>query len=78
MYRLQGTTYSSVGTLAPTDSRISYSAPSFLQNDGTTTSSVYFYERGSASKGSVVVVRSGSSKQYTVNVAGLTARVSYS
>ena len=37
---------------------------------------VYFYPRGTASAGSVVVSRSGSSKTYTVKVEGLTGRVS--
>jgi prepilin-type N-terminal cleavage/methylation domain-containing protein len=57
---------------------VTYSGGSFVDKDGvTSTTSVYFYPRGSASRGSVDVVRAGSSKIYSVSVEGLTARVSY-
>lgn len=52
---------------------------SFLRPDGTAGSpDVEFTARGTASKGSVKIVRSDSSKTYTVSVEGLTARVSSS
>lgn len=38
----------------------------------------YFYPRGNALAGTVVVSRTGSSKQYTITVVGLTGRVSTS
>lgn len=78
VYRLTGSTYVAAQTVRPMSSKISYTAPSFAQDGGGTGTSVFFYKRGSAGKGSVTVTRSGSGKTYTVNVEGLTARVSYS
>lgn len=56
--------------------RVGLAAPAFLQTDGTTASSVSFFARGSATKGSVQVRRVGSTKTYTITVEGLTGRVS--
>jgi prepilin-type N-terminal cleavage/methylation domain-containing protein len=70
-------TYVSVGSLSPSTASISYGSPTFYQSDGSTSSTVYFYARGAATKGTVLVSRSGTSKVYTVSVEGLTARVSY-
>ena len=50
----------------------------FLQPDGARAAAVYFYPRGAATKGQLVVARESRSKTYTVTVEGLTARVSYS
>ena len=59
--------------------QISLADVSFLHADGTPGSrDVEFTARGTASKGSLKVVRAGSSKTYTVSVEGLTARVSSS
>lgn len=44
----------------------------------TTSKCAYFYPRGNALAGTVVVGRSNSSKQYTITVVGLTGRVSTS
>lgn len=55
---------------------VAFSGVSFTRPDGTTSSDVYFYPRGSASGGGLTVTRSGSSRTYTVTVEGLTARVS--
>lgn len=44
----------------------------------TTATCAYFYPRGNALAGTVVVGRSGSSKTYTITVVGLTGRVSTS
>lgn len=77
MYRFNGTTYVAGLVSKPIGSRITYTNPSFVQSSGASGTSVYFYARGSASKGSVTVSRSGNSKTYSVNVEGLTARVSY-
>ena len=48
----------------------------FLQPDGTTQPQVLFTPRGTGSKGSIKINRSGSSKVYVVSVEGLTGRVS--
>lgn len=59
--------------------QVSLTAVNFTRADGTTGSrDVEFTARGTASKGSLQVVRAGSSKTYTVSVEGLTARVSSS
>lgn len=56
--------------------RIELVAPDFQQTDGSTAPRVIFTARGSASKGTVLVTRENSSKQYVVTVEGLTGRVS--
>lgn len=59
--------------------QVSLTSVSFVAPDGTAGSrDVEFTARGTASRGSVRVVRAGSSKSYTVSVEGLTARVSSS
>ena len=78
MYRWSGTAYVKVQSTTTANAKVTYSAASFVQDTGGTGTSVYFYAKGSAGKGSVKVVRSGSTKVYTVSVEGLTARVSYS
>jgi prepilin-type N-terminal cleavage/methylation domain-containing protein len=75
-FRFNGATYTSAQILTTPTSRVTYSNPVFTSSSGSGTS-VYFYARGSASRGSVDVVSTGSSKTYTNNVEGLTARVSY-
>jgi prepilin-type N-terminal cleavage/methylation domain-containing protein len=58
---------------------VSLTDVSFLRADGTAGSrDVEFTARGTASKGSLRITRSDSSKTYTVTVEGLTARVSSS
>jgi type II secretion system protein H len=54
---------------------VSFSSPSFASTSGAGTD-VLFYARGTASPGSVKVIRAGSTKVYTVKVEGLTGRVS--
>ena len=56
---------------------VRFSAPAFEDTAGATVTSAFFYPKGSASRGSVDVVRDGRSKVYTVSVEGLTARVSF-
>ena len=52
---------------------------SFRDRSGAVSSTdIYFYRSGMASVGSLAVVRTGSSKVYTVTVEGLTGRVSTS
>ncbi len=55
-------------------SRIDFQSVTFTTGSGA--SAVFFTPRGSATPGTVVLSRTGSSKQYTVSVEGLTARVS--
>lgn len=56
--------------------QVSLDDASFLQPDGSQRSTLTFLPRGAATKGSVRVVRDGSAKVYTINVEGLTGRVS--
>lgn len=67
------------GTKAMRSRRVVLSQPSFVQPDGTTAAQVQFTPRGSATKGSLKLARTSSGgRTYTVNVEGLTARVSVS
>jgi type II secretory pathway pseudopilin PulG len=59
------------------DHTVAFDSPAFQESSGATSTSAYFYPRGSASKGDVDVVRDGRSKVYVVSVEGLTARVSF-
>ena len=81
MYRHVGQDSTSAATAGQTmntaSSKITFTGASFAQPSGGTGTTVWFYARGSASKGSVTVSRSGTSKTYSVDVEGLTARVSY-
>ena len=77
MYRYNGTTYVLVQSTKPSNSKVTYTSISFAQPNGGLGSSIYFYAKGSAEKGSLTVSRSGSSKTYSISVEGLTARVSY-
>ena len=64
-------------TTTITHPKIAYSSPSFQDASGATSAQVFFYPKGSASKGSVAVTRADHDHVYTVSVEGLTARVSY-
>jgi prepilin-type N-terminal cleavage/methylation domain-containing protein len=77
VFRFNGATYDAAQTLETPSSKITYTGGSFAQPGGGNGTSVWFYARGSGSKGSVTVARQGSSKTYTIDVEGLTARVSY-
>lgn len=76
VYRFDGSSYVKVRAYAPTSSSVSYAGASFVSTSGT-GASVYFYPRGAASRGSVQVALSGQTRTYTIDVEGLTARVSY-
>lgn len=56
--------------------RVTFPDIAFTRPDGTTSGDAYFYPRGSASGGHVVIGQSGHSRTYTVTVEGLTSRVS--
>ena len=66
--------YQSFTSISPTSSDVSYGNPGFTTVTGPSTS-VFFYTRGTATKGTVKVVRVGGSTR-TVTVEGLTGRVS--
>jgi prepilin-type N-terminal cleavage/methylation domain-containing protein len=76
LQRFNGSTYVDAGQLTPTGTTVTYSSPAFTQTDGSTQSYAIFRPGGSATPGSVKLVRRGSSKIYTVTVEGLTGRVS--
>lgn len=71
-------TWTLVTSVKVNDTSVTLTDPAFTAIDGTPSTSCYFYPRGAASDGTVKVIRSGSSKVYTVDVERLTARVSYS
>lgn len=75
-YRFNGTSYT-LGQSLSAPGKVTYTGVSFVKPTGGSGTSVYFYARGSASKGAVTVARGGSAKTYTIEVEGLTARVSY-
>jgi prepilin-type N-terminal cleavage/methylation domain-containing protein len=62
--------------LRPNGASVTYSSPSFKQADGSMQTFAIFAGSGSATPGTVKVLRSGTSKVYTVTVEGLTGRVS--
>lgn len=57
---------------------VQFQAPTFTNPDGSTSTDATFTPRGTASGGSVKIVRSNSSKVYTINLERLTSRVSQS
>ncbi len=59
-------------------SRTSLTAATFVQSDGSISADVLFTPRGTASDGSVDVVRGGTSSRYRISVEGLTGRVATS
>jgi Tfp pilus assembly protein FimT len=59
-------------------SRTSLTAAAFLAPTGGTSADVLFTPRGTASDGSVDVIRTGTSTRYRISVEGLTARVTTS
>lgn len=72
-----GASGSGVEPAATTQStRVKIETPAFVQINGSTTTTVSFFPRGSATKGSVKLTREGSDKDYIISVEGLTGRVS--
>lgn len=76
VYRYDGATYVKRSTSVLKGNGVKLTAPGFTNKAGVTTSSAFFYPRGTASAGSVVVSGAGSSKKHTISVEGLTGRVS--
>jgi Tfp pilus assembly protein FimT len=58
-----------------TSSAVTFANANFSSSSGANV--CYFTARGTATRGSIQVIRSSSSKTYTISVEGLTARVSY-
>jgi prepilin-type N-terminal cleavage/methylation domain-containing protein len=60
---------------------VAISSTQFTLPDGSSSTSCYFYPRGTASAtpsaSGIAIVRTGTSRKYTIKVEGLTARVSY-
>jgi prepilin-type N-terminal cleavage/methylation domain-containing protein len=59
------------------DATVTFGGAAFEDSSSAVGTTAYFYPRGSASKGSVEVRRTGRAKVYTVSLEGLTARVSF-
>jgi prepilin-type N-terminal cleavage/methylation domain-containing protein len=59
-----------------TTPKVTLTTPTFLQTDGSYSASAQFTPRGTATPGSVKVTRPTGSKVYTIQVEGLTSRVS--
>jgi len=76
-YRVVGGAAAQMRQYEIVDGLVSYDGPAFEDASGVIGDSVYFYPRGSASKGTVDVIRDDRAKVYTVSVEGLTSRVSF-
>lgn len=73
-----GATGTALGEAKKTRSqRVLLQTPAFLQTDGSSGTTLSFFPRGSATKGTVRVGRTGGSKTYSISVEGLTGRVSF-
>jgi prepilin-type N-terminal cleavage/methylation domain-containing protein len=72
--------WSVMSSTAVREGSITISSAQFTLPDGSSSASCFFYPRGTASASSasgIGIVRTGTSKKYTIKVEGLTARVSY-
>jgi prepilin-type N-terminal cleavage/methylation domain-containing protein len=58
--------------------KVTITNPAFLNSDGATVTQAAFRPSGTAWPGQLVIIRTGSSKTYTLKVEGLTGRVSIS
>ena len=82
-YRCDNSTGTCVFTLTKTvtlpGTAAAFASPSFTQNNGTASTSAWFYARGTASDGTVTLSRTNTGgSTYVVNIEGLTGRVNYS
>ena len=75
VFRYDGATYVQRTTSTLSGGDLVLQAAAFRDQLGATTTSAYFYARGTASPGSVVVRRADSDKERTITVEGLTGRV---
>lgn len=76
VYRFNGATYEPHSVSRLVGNSVLLSSAEFINKDGAATSSAYFYPRGTASPGKVVVAIAEKSKQHLITVEGLTGRVS--
>ena len=74
--RFDGTGYVPRTTSALVGAGLRVDEAGFLDRLGATSSSAYFYARGTASPGRVVVTRAGRDLEKVITVEGLTGRVS--
>lgn len=72
--RWSGSAYATYSQLAPSASNVHYANAAFT-GTSQTGPSAYFFANGTATPGSVQVIRDGNAKVYRVLVDGLTARV---
>jgi hypothetical protein len=82
VYRREPATgaWSQTSTTAVQERSVAISSTQFTLPDGSSSTSCFFYPRGTASatpSAGIAIVRTGTSKKYTIKVEGLTARVSY-
>lgn len=75
-YRVVGATETLDRSHSLTNARVTFGTGVFTDSEGS-GSRVWFFPRGNGSDGSVTVERDGTSKVYTVEVEGLTSRVTY-
>lgn len=79
IYGFNGSTYLLSQTLTLPGSAATFGTPSFTKSDGTTSTSAWFYARGTASDGTVSLTRTNTGGHtYVIDIEGLTGRVNYS
>ena len=76
VYRYDGAGYVHRSSSALEGASLRIDEAAFTDKLGATTTSAYFYARGTASPGKVVVSRDGSAVQHVITLEGLTGRVS--
>lgn len=76
VFRFDGSTYIQRSISALDGGTVLLQQVAFTDKNGASTSSAYFYARGTASPGKVVVALKGRSQQRVITVEGLTGRVS--
>jgi len=76
VFRYDGAAYQKRSTAKLDGSRLVLTPVGFTDKAGVTTTSAYFYARGTASPGKVEVSREGRPKKHVITVEGLTGRVS--
>ena len=81
LYKYDGTNWNLVSSYETEDNAVKITGADFAAISGDPSepdaTSCYFFGRGTATKGSVSVIRDGSSKTYTIDVEGFTGRVKY-
>lgn len=78
-YACSGSGSQAVGTARSVrSSKVTIANPSFRQSDNSQNSTVTFDPRGSASKGSVEIRGSWTSRKYVISVEGMTGHVTVS